>query len=32
MADELDARLLDEQREDLSTESVDRMRAVVLGE
>ncbi|MEW5838517.1 MAG: cell division protein ZipA C-terminal FtsZ-binding domain-containing protein [Pseudomonadota bacterium] len=30
MADELDARLLDDRREDLSTESVDRMRAIVL--
>ena len=30
MADELDATLLDDRREALSTESVDRMRAAVL--
>ncbi len=32
MADELDARLLDDRREALSTESVDRMRAIVLND
>ena len=32
MADELDATLLDDRHEALSTESVDRMRAIVLGE
>ena len=30
LADALDARILDDQREELSTESVDRMRAMVI--
>lgn len=32
LAEELDATLLDERREELSTESIDRMREIALGE
>lgn len=32
LADELDATLLDERREELSSESIDRMREIALGE
>ncbi len=32
LAEELDATLLDERREELSTESIDRMREITLGE